>query len=64
MQAPANVSDDEFVAPLEKSVLSMKILRKAIIFGLKKPHDNQDAMRFISTVLDQVKILLTLSETF
>ena len=43
---------------LEKAILTLKILRKLIILGLKKPDECPDAMKFISKLFEEVKTLL------
>merc|ERR1719244_1082718 len=43
---------------LEKAILSLKILRKVIILGLKKPDESADAMSFISKLFEEAKTLL------
>jgi len=43
---------------LEKAILSLKILRKVIILGLKKPDESPDAMSFISKLFEEAKTLL------
>ena len=58
MDAP----DSAVVAPLEKALLSMKILRKSVVLGLRKPHENTHAMQLMVTVLEQIKILMTIRE--
>ena len=45
---------------LEKSILTLKILRKLIVHGLKKPHEHAEAMAFVSRLFDEVKVLLEL----
>lgn len=54
----AATSEVEVSASLEKAILAMKVLRKALIHGLRKPRDNRDAMEFFVTVLDQIKPFL------
>jgi hypothetical protein len=43
---------------LEKSILALKILRKLIIHGLKKPEEHAEAMAFVSRLFDEAKVLL------
>jgi hypothetical protein len=43
---------------LEKSILALKILRKLIVHGLKKPDENAEAMNFVSRLFDEAKVLL------
>jgi hypothetical protein len=51
------------VAPLEKSLLSMKVLRKSIILGLRKPSESSHAMQLLASAMQQIKILLGISES-
>ncbi|XP_066986451.1 importin-11 [Macrobrachium rosenbergii] len=44
---------------LERSHLALKILRKLLIHGFKKPHESQDAITLLESVFDRIKILLT-----
>lgn len=43
---------------LEKSILALKILRKLIVHGLKKPDEHAEAMAFVSRLFDEAKIML------
>jgi hypothetical protein len=43
---------------LEKSILALKILRKLIVHGLKKPDEHAEAMNFVSRLFDEAKVLL------
>ena len=43
---------------LEKSILALKILRKLIVHGLKKPDEHVEAMSFVSRLFDEAKVLL------
>lgn len=43
---------------LEKSILALKILRKLIIHGLKKPDDHAEAMTFVARLFEEAKVLL------
>ena len=43
---------------LEKSILAMKVLRKAIVQGLRKPHENADAVLFLTSLHEQAKLVL------
>ena len=43
---------------LEKAVLALKVLRKLVVMGLKKPDESQDAMSFISKLLAEAQTLL------
>lgn len=44
--------------PLEKSMLSLKILRKLVVHGLKRPHEHTEAMRFVEQLFQEAKNLL------
>ena len=48
--------------PLEKSILTMKVLRKSIIHGMRKPHENPDVMVFLNTLLEQARLVLNFRE--
>lgn len=50
----------ELTAPcLERSHLALKILRKLVIYGFKKPEESKDAMLFLECIFDRVKVMLT-----
>ncbi|XP_071542766.1 importin-11-like [Panulirus ornatus] len=54
------VENIELVVPsLERSHLALKILRKLVIHGFKKPEENEDAIMFIESIYDRVKVMLT-----
>lgn len=56
----AGGQDMERTAPcLELSHLALKILRKLIIHGFKKPEESEDAILFLKSIFDQVKVMLT-----
>ena len=46
------------VITLEKTILTLKILRKLIILGLKKPEETPDVMNFVSKLFEEAKTLL------
>jgi len=48
---------------LQKAILSLKILRKLVIQGLKKPEENSDAMSFISSLFPEARTLLEVRKT-
>ena len=48
---------------LEKAILSLKILKKLIILGLKKPDECPDAMNFVSKLFVEAKTLLEVRKT-
>ncbi len=43
---------------LNKSMLSLKILRKLIIHGLKRPHEHNETMLFIEKSFEETRTLL------
>lgn len=47
---------------LEKALYSLRILRKLTVFGLKKPHESQDAIAFLNVVFDRAKTSLECSK--
>ena len=57
LQASAN-DVQSMSASLDHATLAIKILRKAIVHGLKKPHEHQESMVFLSQLLDQIKVTL------
>lgn len=55
----ASGQNNEVMVPcLERSHLSLKILRKLLIHGFKKPHENPDATMFVEAVFDRIKVML------
>ena len=48
---------------LEKAILTLKILKKLIILGLKKPDECPDAMQFVSKLFVEAKTLLEVRKT-
>ena len=49
---------DGLLIPLEKATLTMKVLRKSIIHGMRKPHENADVLLFLNTLLEQARLVL------
>uniref|UniRef100_A0A0P4WDI7 Importin N-terminal domain-containing protein n=1 Tax=Scylla olivacea TaxID=85551 RepID=A0A0P4WDI7_SCYOL len=47
------------VPSLELSHLTLKILRKLVIHGFKKPEESEDAIMFLKSIFEQVKVMLT-----
>lgn len=43
---------------LERSHLALKILRKLLIHGFKKPHEVQNAQMFVESIFENVKLML------
>ena len=59
------VDDESKITPIiEKSILVLKVIRKAIIHGLKKPCENENAMILIKALIDQIRVVLPFSEYF
>ncbi|XP_013780751.1 importin-11-like [Limulus polyphemus] len=46
--------DFNLSASLEKSLLSLRVLRKLIVHGMKSPHEVEDAVRFMSLVFHRI----------
>jgi len=53
-----NARTDESAITLEKAILAIKILRKLVIQGLKRPEENADAMSFVSKLFIEARTLL------
>ncbi len=52
-------NDESQVTPvIEKSVLVLKVIRKAIVHGLRKPHENENAMVLVKTLIEQIRVVL------
>lgn len=49
---------------IEKSVLVLKVIRKAIIHGLRKPCENANAMMLIKTLIEQIQVVLPCRKFF
>lgn len=47
---------------LEKALLCLRMLRKLTVFGIKKTHENVNAMAFLNIIFDQAKKSLECSE--
>jgi len=43
---------------LEKATLTLKILKKLVVFGLKRPHEHSEAMLFVEKLFVEAKNLL------
>ena len=61
--AQAGQGAKEAEVTLQKAILSLKILRKLIIQGLKKPEDNTDAMSFVCSLFPEARTLLQVRKT-
>ena len=60
-----NVEDESRLAvPLEKATLAIKVLRKSIVHGLRKPHENAEAMNFMASLPAQTRIVLQFRRRF
>ena len=53
-----NVDEAQVTNYIEKAVLALKVIRKAIINGLKKPCENGNALAFIQSLIQQIRIVL------
>ena len=52
-------ADESQVTPIiEKSVLVLKVIRKAVVHGLRKPCENEHAMLLLKTLIEQIRIVL------
>ncbi|GLH14983.1 Importin-11 [Gryllus bimaculatus] len=51
-------NDQQMGSSLEKALLSLRILRKLVVHGFKKPHESEDAMLFLNMVFDRAKTML------
>ena len=45
---------------IEKAVLVLKVIRKSVVHGLRKPSENDNAMVFIRTMTEQIPVVLPL----
>jgi len=43
---------------MEKAILALRILRKLIVFGIKKPHEHEETMAFITKLFSEAQTLL------
>nr|XP_023029960.1 importin-11 [Leptinotarsa decemlineata] len=50
-----NASTQDITLNLEKSLLTLRILRKLTVFGFYKPHENQDCVSFMKVVFEKAK---------
>jgi len=48
---------------LNKSILSLKILRKLIVHGLKRPHEHNETMIFVQNSFEETRTLLQARKT-
>lgn len=63
-QQPPCVDEAQVMASIEKAVLALKVIRKAIIHGLKKPSENENALVLMRTLIDQIRIVLPFRKSF
>ena len=54
----SNMEESQVTNHIEKAVLVLKVIRKAIINGLKKPCENQNAMILIQSLIQQIRVVL------
>ncbi|KAB7497155.1 Importin-11 [Armadillidium nasatum] len=47
-----------FMSSLERSHLALKILRKLIIHGLKKPHESREGVEFLHNIFERINVML------
>lgn len=58
--AQAAQGANEAEVTLQKAILSLKILRKLVIQGLRKPEESSDAMAFVRSLFPEARTLLEL----
>ena len=58
----SNSTINELSTVMEKGLLSLRVLRKLVAQGLKKPHEYADCVRFFDLIFDRCKTMLELSE--
>lgn len=57
--ANGQTQDEAQITPIiEKSVLVLKVIRKAIVHGLRKPCENENAMVLVKSLIDQIRVVL------
>ena len=53
------IVDESQITPIiEKSVLVLKVIRKAIVHGLRKPCENEQAMIILKALIEQIRVVL------
>ncbi|OXU25748.1 hypothetical protein TSAR_016911, partial [Trichomalopsis sarcophagae] len=52
------VSDNDVQDSIEKALLSLRILRKLIIYGIKRPSENANAMIFLKLIFERANVSL------
>ena len=60
VQNPDQITDEL----IEKAVLVLKVIRKSVVHGLRKPSENDNAMVFIRTMTEQIPVVLPLRKFF
>jgi hypothetical protein len=61
-QVLLNADEAPITASIEKAVLALKVLRKAVVHGIRKPHENENAMILLRTLIGQIRIVLPFSK--
>ena len=64
MQGAARGAEGQAAVALEKATLAVKVIRKAIVHGIRRPHENQNAMVFLGNLHEQTRVCLRLSKIF
>lgn len=63
-EALASAPDEEAVSfSLQNALVTLKILRKLFIYGLRKPHENPESLAFLMSLHQECKNSLYLSES-
>ena len=57
--SPQTMVDETQITPIiEKAVLVLKVIRKAIVHGLRKPCENEHAMILLKNLIEQIRVVL------
>ncbi len=64
VQGAARGAEGQAAVALEKATLAVKVIRKAIVHGIRRPHENQNAMVFLGNLHEQTRVCLRLSKIF
>ena len=51
-------NEEETTPIIEKSLLALKVIRKAVVHGLRKPAENETAMLLVQTLISQIRVTL------
>ena len=62
--ATLQIGQNDSALALQKASLSLKILRKLVIHGLKRPHEHGEAMLFVEKLFIESKNLLHVRKSF